>query len=149
MLLMEMLRAETRLDSDLINYNLKGTNEPVTFSMNSKTLSGKIAFYHRLMLSKSEARTILTDTTNGDAEAGVEVAVLNQDVGTIRFHRNRVIAVINRPSTEGDIIGVYCICTVCLFNSSISIHRSRINDKLTLREEKSKPTVCSVSVLLT
>lgn len=149
MLLMEMLRAKMRPCSALKYYNLEESNEPVTFSMNSKTLSGNIAFYHRLMLPKSEAPTILTNATNGDAETGVKVAVLDQDVGTIRFHCNRVIAVINCPSTEGDVVGIYCVCTVCLFNSSISKHRPRNNDKPTLREEKSKPTACSVSVLLT
>jgi hypothetical protein len=55
---------------------------------------------------------VLTDAANGNTEAGVEVTVFNQDVGTVGLHGNRVISVGDIPAAKGDVIRVDYISAI-------------------------------------
>lgn len=54
----------------------------------------------------SGKRTVLSDATDGKAQAGVEVAVLDQDVGAVGLDRDAVVAVVHDPVPERDIVHV-------------------------------------------
>jgi hypothetical protein len=56
------------------------------------------------ILDGFEDIVVLTDATNGNSEASVEVTVFDQDVGTVGFHGNRVISVGHIPTTESDVV---------------------------------------------
>jgi hypothetical protein len=58
--------------------------------------------------------TILADATESDAEAGVEVTVLDEDVGAVRLHRDAVVAIVDDPVAEGNVVGVDGVGSVSL-----------------------------------
>ena len=96
----------------------------VTFSILSNTFSASRIDQRRSCCQDSgKAFTILTNAANGDAKASVKIAILNQDVRAVCFHRNRIITVIDSPSAKGDIISIYSVRTIRLFESSLEIHQ--------------------------
>lgn len=60
--------------------------------------------------------TVLANAAYGEAEAGVEVTVLDEDVGAVRFQRDAVVAVVYDPVAEGNVVDVDCVGTICLQN---------------------------------
>lgn len=57
---------------------------------------------------------VLADGPNGDPEASVEVAILDQDVGAVSFGADRVVAIVDSPSTECNVVCIDSVCAVRL-----------------------------------
>jgi hypothetical protein len=57
---------------------------------------------------------VLTNASNGNSEAHIEVAVFDQDVGTVGLHRNGIVSVSDIPATEGNVVCVYNITAVSI-----------------------------------
>ena len=60
--------------------------------------------------------TVLTDATNSNTKTSVEIAVLDQNVGAVCLHSNRVISIGDIPAAEGDVVCIYSVGTVSLVN---------------------------------
>lgn len=58
--------------------------------------------------------TVLPNTANGEAQAGVEIAVLDQHIGAVGLQRNTVVAVVYDPVAEGDVVHVDSVRSVSL-----------------------------------
>lgn len=90
----------------------------VTFSIISYWLSGGVSghFWDRGRVGGLEegSLAVLTDTTDCYSEPGVEVAIFDEDVGGVCLYRDGIIAVIDRPATERDVIRVDRIRTISL-----------------------------------
>lgn len=57
-------------------------------------------------------RTVLAYAADRDAQAGVEVAVLDQDICGIGLHGDRVVAVVDGPATESDVVCIDRVCSI-------------------------------------
>lgn len=58
--------------------------------------------------------TVLSDTTNGKTQTGVEITILDQDVGAIGLERDAVVSIVNDPVPERDVVHVYSVCSIGL-----------------------------------
>lgn len=73
------------------------------------------------------ALTILPNATNGNSQAGVEITVLDENVGAVGLHRDAVIAVVDDPVAEGDVVGVDGVGSVGLGSLLVCSHYLRFN----------------------
>lgn len=90
--------------------------------------------------------TVLADAAYGESKTGVEIAVLDQDVGAVRLERDAVVAVVDYPVPECDVVDVDCIGTVGLAKVvSDCVLRILVGGlpALTFNDEKSNPTGCA------
>lgn len=71
------------------------------------------------------ALTILPNATNGNSQAGVEITVLDENVGAVGLHRNAVIAVVDDPVAEGNVVGIDGVSSVGLGCLSVCSHYLR------------------------
>jgi hypothetical protein len=48
----------------------------------------------------------LANAAHGKAQASVERAVCDVDVGRVLLHADRVVSIVNDPAQEGDVVGI-------------------------------------------
>lgn len=70
------------------------------------------------------ALTILPDAADGNAKPGVEVTVLDENVGAVGLHCDAVIAVVYDPIPEGNVVGIDGVSSVSLRFWSVHAHPS-------------------------
>lgn len=52
---------------------------------------------------------VLANAAHGKAQASVERAVCDVDVGRVLLHADRVVSIVNDPAQEGDVVGIDCL----------------------------------------
>lgn len=62
----------------------------------------------------------LTDAPKSDTRSSVELAVFDKDVGRVCFWRDRIVAVVYNPPTEGDVVGVNSVGPICVYGRCLN-----------------------------
>lgn len=66
----------------------------------------------RHILNRFVSPIVLSNAADRDTKPVVEVAVLHQDIRRVGFLGDGVIAVVDRPSTEGDVVSIDRVRTI-------------------------------------
>ena len=59
---------------------------------------------------------ILSDASNSNARTSVEDTVFNENVGRVCLWRNRIITVVDKPSSEGDVVREESISAIGVYS---------------------------------
>jgi len=78
------------------------------------------------VLNPLEFAIVLPNAAHRKTEAGVPVLVLDENVGAVGFGRDVIVAAVNHPVAEGDVVGVDNI-------GAIGIQRGEVESNLLLR----------------
>jgi hypothetical protein len=78
-------------------------------------MNGDVA--HRDVFDYLIDAVVLTNGADGETEASVKFTIFDEDVCAVCLEGDTVVAIVNKPTAEGDVIRVDGVCAVGLFKS--------------------------------